>query len=133
MRCAYISGRVGKESAVIELHQVLQRHEFSITYDWTTADIRKPYLLHTTHNRPFAEAMRQGACEAEIFILFWHPTLLGALIELGMSLGTGYVTAETRRVYIIGQDIRESLFYTLPEVTICQTTDDVIRDLKAAL
>lgn len=80
-----------------------------ITYDWTTQMIGD---TGEQAARELAEAERDGVLDADLLILIDHNRPRGALIELGMALGTGKET-----LVLLEEERKPSLFYNLPNST----------------
>ncbi|MDP4038624.1 MAG: hypothetical protein Q8P54_01485 [bacterium] len=128
----YVAGKLGvAERSLKELMQLLisQGHEF--VYDWTIdTSPQKPYLDYPDINRVAAEKMLKAANECDAFILLANDNLLGALIECGIALGST-IQKSQKKVYLVGKDFRQSIFYTLSSVVICSDTDELVEALAA--
>lgn len=97
------------------------RHE--ITYDWTAQPISD--TGDANERRNLAEAERTGVLEADLLILLDHNRPRGALIEMGMALGTG------KDAWVLVEDGRSpSLFYHLPNCTIIASPEDLLRAIE---
>lgn len=126
----YIAARIKTGSLQVkELAESLTSLGHKITYDWTKEVIPKPFSEHKDIAAPFALKMKDGATDCDIFILIWDESLLGALIELGMALGTSSKD-KPKIIYILGKKERESIFETLPEFRIIENPQDVIDEIK---
>ncbi len=119
----YVAGKVnGAELAIGGLMKTIRDAGHRIKWDWRTIQAYKPYLDHPDHNQPIAEDMRTAIAGADRFVLLDDPELLGAHIELGMFLATHFSLKEC--AYIMpGDNFRQSIFYTLPQVEVVETVD----------
>lgn len=132
-KSVYVAGKVGPD--LLEMHMILGVIEdmgFEIAYDWTrTGDgIQKPYLDHVDTNRPFAMKMRNAADMCDIFVLLPTKNILGALIELGIAIGSTRIRPG-KIIYVVCDrtDLRQSIFYTLEDVVVF----DSLKELYIAL
>lgn len=119
---AYIAGRLGEEREVRRLQSQLGALGYKPALDWTAMEVARPYRDHPREAWDAAARMRRAVCGSDLFVLLWAPDLLGALIECGMALGHG------RRVIVVGAE-RESIFYSLPEVTMVDSVDGIAQAL----
>ncbi len=130
----YVAGKVGAGTDGVKyLLADLRNLGYEVTYDWTDASgVKKPYLANAARNRPFAENMLQGAHDCDIFILLVADNQLGALIELGIALGSS-LERKNFRAFIVTEGMetyRESIFYCLDSVTIVHSLDELMALLK---
>lgn len=133
-RWVYVAGKVAEDNSSIQ--DVVGRFEkagFTISYDWTRAKgIQKPYLDHAKRNAAAAEDMRNGVKVCEVFVLLCGGDIYGAMAEFGMALAAVIPEAfSQRRIYVVGlpEQMRQSIFFTLPDVMVCETVDEVLADL----
>lgn len=101
------------------VQESLRRCGHTITYDWTAQPVA---VAHLDERRQLAEAERDGVLNADLLILLDHDHPRGALIEMGMALGTGKET-----LVLLEQDRSPSLFYHLLNCTIIASRDDLLR------
>jgi hypothetical protein len=116
----YLAGKVAGNNAIGELKdfsEELEQHGHVNTYPWwKMKGMAKEYLDHIDVNARFALDMVQAVINAEIFVLFAQPDILGAATELGVALASAEYDSD-KRIYIIGAyAIRQSVFYTHPRV-----------------
>lgn len=130
----YVAGKVAENNTSIqEVIGRFQKAGFTISHDWTRAKgIQKPYLDHTERNAAAAEDMRNGVKLCEVFVLLCGGDIYGAMAEFGMALAA--VIPEVfgqRRIYVVGlpEQMRQSILFTLPDVMVCETVDEVLTDL----
>lgn len=137
MPTVYVSGKattsneqLGSETVVETILRRLSELGILPVYDWTQADVQKPYLTFDDRNRPAAEAMLRAIQEADIFVLVMGGEVYGAIGEF-----VGYCTSHVvlhRHAYVLGhpEQFRQSLFMCLPGVKIVQTIDELIVDIE---
>jgi nucleoside 2-deoxyribosyltransferase len=94
-----------------------------ISYDWTAEPISE--TGNPDERRQLAEAERDGVLGADLLILLDHNRPRGALIELGMALGTG-----KEALVLIEEGRNPSLFYSLPNCTIIASHDNLLRAIE---
>ena len=128
MKEVYVSGRIGAESRTRTLVDELTARGYHVRVDWTGFNIRKPYSKYREENAAAARAMANAARSADVFILLLDPDMLGAHIETGLAIG-GLLDDSAKRIFVVGEEIRESIFYTLPGVELVTSADDVLTHL----
>lgn len=127
---AYISGKVGEEEAAVrKLMTGLEELGYVVKADWTEMEVKKPYLEHREHNLPAALAMVEGVRRAKLFVLLDHERLLGGRYETGMAF-IAILDDPSKQVFIVGEDIRPSLFHVLPRVTVVDNEETVLEILR---
>jgi hypothetical protein len=136
----YIAGKArGGETTLTDIKIKLESKGHRCLYDWARGGVRKPYLDHRNTNLEPATMMHYAATHCQAFILVWHPSLLGALIELGMAFGNigndELASGKTnRRVYVLedpSEPLRQSIFYVFPIVHICHDDEDLYAAVEA--
>ena len=130
-KSVYVAGKVGKDLTVVKaVNARLQDMGYAITYDLSSErGIRKPYLNHVETNRPYAMKMRNAATTCDVFVLLVGEDMLDTAIVLGIAIGTS-MTYPDKQVYIVSsQDMRQSIFYTLPNVHLVGTVQDLYEAL----
>lgn len=114
----YVAGKTHDWERVRRVQDACKRLGHEITFDWTrTVESVGPDTGHEFGAlTPEFKAQcgaddRQGVLDADLTIaLIDHEHITGTLIEIGIALGTG------REVWLVGQPVRDSVFYYLPEV-----------------
>ena len=131
-KSVYVAGRVGDDLS--EIQAVIARLEnmgYVITYDWTKSEgIQKPYLVFLNSNMPYAMMMRNAADICDIFVLLPTEFILGALIELGVAIGS--VRHRPGKIIYVVCDraqLRQSIFYTLEDVVVLDTLEELYEAL----
>lgn len=88
----------------------------TVTFDWTAmvAQHGRGSVEHTPREVLIEAAVKdtQGVVDADLFVLFGHEGLYGAMAELGMALAT-----ETE-VWIVENPPRYSVFFDHPLCTV---------------
>ena len=132
-KTVYVAGRVGDDLSEIQaVITRIQDMNFAITYDWTRNQegIRKPYLDFAESNMPYAMKMRNAADTCDVFVLLPTTDILGALIELGVAIGS--VRQRPGKIIYVVCDraqLRQSIFYTLEEVVVLDTLEELYEAL----
>ena len=129
MKTFYLAGKVQGNDALGKTkdfsEELENRGHTNICPWWEMPGIVKKYLDHIDVNAPFAVSMLNAAFSAEVFILFAHDELLGAATELGAAI----ISAEyipDKRIYVAGAyAVRQSVFYTHPNVVNVHTYEDL--------
>lgn len=130
----YVAGKVSDDnSSIQDVITQFRQAGFAISHDWTRASgIEKPYLEHVEWNRAAAEAMRAGVKRSEVFVLLCGGDIYGAMVEFGMAISEPLQDPfSRRRIYVVGdpKELRQSIFFTLLEVTVCESVEEVLADL----
>ncbi len=135
----YIAGKFNKaEDELQVLIDGLRAAGHEIIYDWRLDDTpRKPYLDpdNVMVNQKAAFRMLDAICQCDAFVLNVgdNDDLLGAVIECGGALVAAYLQAGKvlKRLYILGVEPRQSIFYTLPWVKMCASVEEILSDNRA--
>lgn len=128
----YIAGRFKQATLLVhDIKQQLPELGHELTFDWMLEKSLKPYHENREDSAVMAQKMRQGCVDADIFILVWDDSLYGALIELGMALGASSGIKQ-KKIYIVGEKQRISIFEMMPEFTVCQDIPELIKLLRVA-
>ena len=130
----YVAGKVSDDnSSIQDVITQFRQAGFAISHDWTRASgIEKPYLEHVEWNRAAAEAMSRGEKKRAVFILLCGIEIYGTNLEFAMPISeTLQDTFNRRRIYVVGatKELRQSIFFTLLEVAVCESVEEVLADL----
>lgn len=120
----YVAGSM-YDPGIMEVRFVQERLRacgHTITYDWTAQPISE--TGDPQERRELAEAERDGVLDADLLILLDHNRPRGALIEMGMALGTG------KETMVLIEDRGPSLFYHLDNCAIVKKRDDLMRAIE---
>ena len=124
----YLAGKVAGNKALQELPALsteLESRGHLNIYPWWQQNVKKPYLEYRDHNALLAQAMVKAAYEAEVFMLFASPDLLGASIEYGVALTASEYQLD-KRIYVIGAlATRQSIFYTPSQVEVIPSVQSI--------
>jgi hypothetical protein len=118
----YVGGAVPDVHRVRMLMRAIESAGHEVLCDWTTLAYREPYVENRQTNQPLAAAMLEAATSCDVFVLADHPALRGGLIECGMALAHG-------RSVIVSGMVRESIFFTLPNLEFVATDHHVVAAL----
>jgi hypothetical protein len=129
-----VAGKVKDDnSSIQDVIELFEQAGYQISHDWTRAKgIQKPYLEYLESSRSAAEDMRDGVSLCEVFVLLCEGDIYGAMAEFGMAVAAPIPEFfGQRRIYVVGpsQEIRQSIFFALPEVKVCGSVDEVLADL----
>ncbi len=128
----YIASRVRDANTVVKtLREKLSGLGYEISFDWALGrKIPEPYTEYKDEAMKLAENAKQGALDADIFILIWDENLYGALIELGIFLA-GSTKKKPKPVYILGKKDRVCVFEMLPEFKCVETIPGLLELMKS--
>jgi hypothetical protein len=122
---AYVAGRVHEQASAQEVGRLLAEFGLEISFDWTTAEVRRPYEQYRDEAAAAALKMIEGARSCQFFVLLWDESLYGAHWEAGAALGaslSGYA-GSPQRIYIVGKKRRVSIFEMIPVVRTVESLD----------
>lgn len=101
MNKVYVAGKFEDKENVRRVQQRLRDLGFEITHDWTPDDASD---LQKSAVEDF-----EGVLQADFLVVLNHTLLYGAAVEIGIALGLG------RPVYVIGPQVRDNVFWHLPQ------------------
>lgn len=106
----YVAGRTNDIHRIRQIQYICRQVGWTITYDWTenveaqlARPEKDPELL-----AEYAANDIQGVWNADLVIVMCSPALLGTAIEMGAAIILG------RRVWLVGEPERDSVFFYLP-------------------
>ena len=76
-------------------------------------------------NRPVARQMINAAFSCSLFVLLWHPDLLGGHREIGVAQGSALLMPD-KRIFVVGSNFRQSIFDTDSPVSIFATSEEML-------
>lgn len=123
----YVAGRTKNKDRVSRLMRLLETHGHTITFDWTgsegtIAPSGTGFREMPERGRELAEREMQAVFDADVTVLCHGPDLLGAAVEIGLSLG------EYKRVIILEDEHdRDCVFWYLPGVYRAADEDELIQ------
>jgi len=130
MKTAYVAGKFGFANAVeVQRIQELLLDECGLEceFDWTHEIVTGP------EDGPWLASKEIGAAqEADVFVLLWHPNLLGGLIELGAAIAANRLYGGAPTVFVYAPK-RSSIFWDLPRVKIVDDDAELVREVKKCL
>jgi hypothetical protein len=121
----YIAGRTKLVSSINQLTTELHRLGHQTVFDWTAEKSYKPYTENKEEAAKFSQKLRGRISSADVFILFWDDSLYGALVELGIFLGSSQ-GKQPKKIYIVGKNERECVFETMPEFVVLNNTKELL-------
>jgi hypothetical protein len=124
----YIASRTKAAPITRKLAQQLTQAGHSCSFDWVKEMIILDYENNRVKANELSQTIRQRITEADVFILLWDEALYGALIELGIFLGSSS-KASPKKIYIVGKKDRVCMFEMMPEFTIVATTAQLVTDI----
>ena len=127
----YIAAYVEEKSRVQALYKELTDLGHSITVDWTDelAPLGKDRDQHAEQVQAVAIRDMEGVREAEVFILLSEPVEgRSKYAELGAAI-VSYLERGKPKIYILGEETHQSVFYYHPSVKRVKTLEEVLQDL----
>lgn len=110
MNRVYVAGKFEDTERVRSAQAKLRELGFEVTHDWTGDD------PGTRTGSELEEFLREcalkdyeGVLHADIVVCLNNPKCFGAMVEIGLALAWGKV------VYLAGPQLRENIFWHLPE------------------
>jgi hypothetical protein len=125
---SYVAGRTNMLAEVREVQGLLVANGHRITHDWTrtveaVGGAARDNVVSPEDQRVYAERDLKGVVDATDIWVVCGPGLCGTLIEVGAALALG------KRVHIIGEPERHSVFFHMPTVSRVPS----VRDLQVLL
>lgn len=107
----YVAAKFEEKERVQAFIELLKSRGIYVTHDWTTETTEGKTGEALAHYlTACAEAAREGACRANVLVLFGHALGRGSLVELGIAIGCG------SPVIVVGKELCENIFFHLPDV-----------------
>ncbi|HTP57053.1 MAG TPA: hypothetical protein VMJ72_02105 [Candidatus Paceibacterota bacterium] len=123
----YIASRFGRKNDVAELQRRFKERGHEIIVDWTVHEDIKPYEQHTDLARQYAIDDAHGVMDCDAFILLTDEAGTGMHTEFGAALASKLLRG-TPTIYVVGDFINNPFFFH-PEITRCDTVEEVLRAL----
>lgn len=120
----YIAGRFPQKDKVREVQDRVREKGHEITADWTSHDDIKDFFQQKRLSEEYALEDVEGVRECEVFVLIGNEEGRGSHLELGVALASN-----TEKIYVIGQQRDEFLFYFHPEVERRESIDEVLEEI----
>lgn len=125
MMRVYVAAKFEEGNKVKEVYKKLAALGIGITHNWTDEDASKykgnDLLAFKTE---CAENDRRGVLHAHAVLVLNHERLFGGAAEMGMAL------AMDIPVYVVNPEIRENIFFHLPDVQTFEDVDLAIKQIK---
>ena len=120
----YVMGRATQAERVGAVGQAIEAVGHSITFKWWGPEggIKPDWTLEPERAREIATTERSACWAADVGVLVWEDTILGAAIETGMIL------SDMKPLIIMGAP-RESVFWYLPHVHRASSVEGVVEYL----
>jgi len=122
----YVAGKFEEKELVRTVQRTLLERGHTITHDWTGEDATgmegeqlEEYLADN------ASRDVDGVAAAEAVLILNHPKGFGMMAEMGMAI------AWNIPIYVIGPQIRDCIFFHLPEVQGFDTIEDALEKMEA--
>lgn len=126
----YVAAKLSRnEAAVRDLIRFVKNLGHTITFDWTTYPVERPFAKNKPRAHDAAEKMAVGVMNADVVIVLADRAGLGLHIETGGALVAGIILQfikgqKDKRIFIVGKDNKTSIFYYHKSVTR-------VRDIEA--
>ncbi|HEY8109219.1 MAG TPA: hypothetical protein VIF43_04400 [Patescibacteria group bacterium] len=134
-KTAYVASRVREADRAKALAKGLADIGYRTILDWTSYEPKKPYRENRTANREFSIQAVEAARDADVFVLLDAPGMVGAYIETGVAIAETLRNPK-KRVFVAGEPMRDSVFFSLPSVEYVDSTEEIVEALtpqKAAV
>jgi nucleoside 2-deoxyribosyltransferase len=129
IRQVYVAGSFYEKAAVREAQTALKDLGFKISHDWTGEDATgKTGEALNTFLQYSATDDFNGVMACDFVVLLNNEKCFGAMVEFGMALALGRV------VYVVGPQLRDNIFYHLPEqmgVRLFATLPEALEAVKS--
>lgn len=127
-KTVYVASRVHEADRAKALAKELEAIGYRTVLDWTSFQVKKPYRENRSANRDFAIRAVEAARDADVFVLLDAPGMVGAYIETGVAIAETLRNPK-KRVFVAGEPMRDSVFFSLPSVEYVDSTDEIIEAL----
>ena len=127
----YIAAFIEEKSRVQTLYKELTDLGHLITVDWTDelGLFGKDRDRHAEKVQAVAVRDMEGVREAEVFILLSEPVEgRSKYAELGAAI-MSYLERGKPKIYVLGEETHQSVFYYHPSVKRVKTLEEVLQDL----
>jgi nucleoside 2-deoxyribosyltransferase len=126
----YIAARFFDKEKVKEIYKRLRKDGHEISADWTWHINSKPYSDNPERCRDYSMEDLNGVFDCDIFILLTNEEAgAGTSTELGAAIALS-ATSKKPKIYVVGEDIGNNMFYFHPSVNIRKTMDEVYVELR---
>ena len=130
----YVAAFADEKEKVRRIYQRLRRLGHDITVDWTVRTVLsgKKRDEHPEQVQEIAVRDMKGILESDIFVLLSEPADGRAkYAELGAAI-VSCLEGGKPRIYVLGKETNQSVFFYHPAVTRVHRLDDILKDLKVS-
>lgn len=125
MRIVYVAAKFEEYERARAMMDYASSLGFEVGYDWTRTDAFDEDGHPSASDADLSEEVRrrhatsdlEGVRRSDLVIVLGHPSLCGALVEVGIAL------ADDTPVWTVGE-MRDSVFWALPNVTHFESEED---------
>lgn len=117
----YVASKFEEGPRVQKIYEILRKRGHTITHDWTTEDASK-YTGEDLAKFKAECAFKdyQGVKDCDLILVLNHEKLYGGAAEMGMAI------ALDKKVVVVGESIRENIFFHLKNIIKPKSVDDAL-------
>jgi hypothetical protein len=121
----YVTGRSNNYEQVQRAFDVIKSQGHSVTFEWTTLPMIKPYEENQEKASEYASFGIVGVTEADHYILFTHEDGNGVFTEFGAALASNTIKGSPK-IYAIGKvNMWAAMFHYHPVIEWSDTLEEV--------
>lgn len=125
----YVTGRSDNYERVVETFETIKKHGHSVTFEWTSLPMAKPYSENQELAARYAVESLQGVVDADVYMIFVHKDGNGVYTEFGAALASHVIQGHPI-IFAIGEAEKgAAMFNYHPAIQWRDSLDDVLQEL----
>jgi hypothetical protein len=124
----YVAAKFEERDEVLKLYEILKSKGHTVTCDWTKHKSISPYKDNPELAREYSIGDTNGSMDADFFIMLTPNDGKGMFVELGAAIASNIKSGKPK-IYAVGENNTETIFYFHPSVTRVDTLDEVLKQI----